>query len=65
MSAYDPTSKIRVAPLWVMRLISLFNPRMWFVAHLFASFGNHEDPFYAERTWRDLGKAGHHAGGLR
>ncbi len=53
---YDPNLKIRVAPLWMMRLVGLFNPRMRFVAHLFAYFGNHEDPFYAERTWRELGK---------
>ena len=53
---YDPTLKIRVAPLWVMRLIGLFNPKMRFVAHLFAYFGNHEDPFYAGRTWKELGK---------
>lgn len=53
---YDPTLKIRVAPLWVMRLIGLFNPKMRFVAHLFAYFGNHEDPFYAEATWKTLGK---------
>jgi len=53
---YDPTLKIRVAPLWVMRLIGLFNPRMRFVAHLLAYFGNYEDPFYARRTWKDLGK---------
>ena len=53
---YDPTLKIRVAPLWVMRLIGLFSPRMRFVAHLFAYFGNHEDPFYAAQTWKQLGK---------
>lgn len=53
---YDPTLKIRVAPLWVMRIVGLFNPRMRFVAHLFAYFGNHEDPFYADRTWKELGK---------
>ena len=53
---YDPTLKIRAAPLWVMRLIGVFNPRMRFVAHLFAYFGNHEDPFYAEQTWKELGK---------
>ena len=39
-----------------MRLIGVFNPRMRFVAHLFAYFGNHEDPFYAEQTWKELGK---------
>ena len=53
---YDPTLKIRVAPVWVMRIIGLFNPKMRFVAHLFAYFSNHEDPFYAERTWKELGK---------
>jgi uncharacterized protein YbjT (DUF2867 family) len=53
---YDPTLKIRIAPLWVMRLIGLFNPKMRFVARLFAYFGNHEDPFYAGQTWQALGK---------
>jgi uncharacterized protein YbjT (DUF2867 family) len=53
---YDPTLKIRVAPVWVMRLIGLFNPQVRFVAHLFSYFGNHEDPFYAWRTWKHLGK---------
>ena len=53
---YDPTLKIRVAPLWIMRMIGLFNPKMKFVAHLFAYFGDHEDPFYAEKIWQELGK---------
>lgn len=54
--SYDPRLKIRVAPLWVMRVIGLFNPKMKFVAHLFAYFGDHEDPFYAGETWKELGK---------
>ena len=53
---YDSSLKIRVAPLWVMRMIGLFNPKMKFVAHLFAYCGDHEDPFYAEETWQELGK---------
>ena len=53
---YDPTLKIRVAPLWVMKIIGFFNVKMRFVAHLFEYFGNHEDPFYAARTWQDLGR---------
>lgn len=53
---YDPTLKIRTAPLWVMKIIGFFNPKMKFVAHLFEYFGNHEDPFYAEQTWQELGK---------
>ena len=53
---HDPTLKTRVAPVWVMRVIGLFSPKMRFVAHLFAYFGNHEDPFYAGKTWEALGK---------
>jgi len=53
---YDPTLKIRIAPLWVIQALGLFSPRMKFVGHLFAYFANHEDPFYADRTWQDLGK---------
>ncbi|WP_116136034.1 SDR family oxidoreductase [Trinickia diaoshuihuensis] len=53
---YDPALKIRVAPLWVIKALGLVSPRMKFVAHLFAYFGNHEDPFYADGTWRELGK---------
>nr|WP_314262118.1 NAD(P)H-binding protein [uncultured Devosia sp.] len=53
---YDPTLKIRVAPLWVIRLIGLFNARMRFFGSLFAYFGDHEDPFYAAQTWQALGR---------
>lgn len=53
---YDPSMKIRIAPLWVIRIIGFFNPKMKFVAHLFAYFGDHEDPFYSAATWRELGK---------
>ncbi len=53
---YDPTLKIRIAPLWMIRALGFFSPRMKFVGHLFAYFGSHEDPFYADQTWRDLGK---------
>lgn len=56
IQSYDPALKLRIAPLWVIRIIGLFNTRMRFVGHLFAYFGSHEDPFYAERTWQELGK---------
>ena len=52
---YDPKLKIRVAPLWMIRALGLFSPRMKFAGHLFAYFGSHEDPVYAARTWQDLG----------
>ncbi|CAN0000620.1 unnamed protein product, partial [Phaeothamnion confervicola] len=53
---YDPSLKIRVAPLWIIKILALFSGKMRFLAHLFDYFGSHEDPCYAEATWRDLGK---------
>lgn len=53
---YDPTLKIRVLPLWVMRVMGIFSPKLRFFAQLFTYFGNHEDAFFADQTWKDLGK---------
>ncbi len=53
---YDPGLRLNVAPVWLIRLVSLFDKKMKFVAELFEYFGNHEDPFYAAQTWKDLGK---------
>jgi uncharacterized protein YbjT (DUF2867 family) len=53
---YDPGLRINVAPLWVIRMVSIFDKKMKFVGDLFEYFGNHEDPFYAAQTWKDLGR---------
>jgi len=66
---YDPTLKTRIVPLWLIQALGLFNPKMKFIGHLFAYFSRHEDPFYADETWRDLGRPmmtiEHFAKGLR
>jgi uncharacterized protein YbjT (DUF2867 family) len=54
--AYDPSLKIQSAPLWIIRGVGVFNPKMRFLAHMFAYFEKTEDSFLAEETWRDLGK---------
>lgn len=56
ISAYEPTLKIRAFPVWMVKLIGIFNPEMRFLAHMFAYFEKQEDPFYADATWRELGK---------
>jgi uncharacterized protein YbjT (DUF2867 family) len=53
---YDPTLKMRIVPLWIIRLLGIFNPKLRFVGHLFAYFSRLEDPFCADRTGQDLGK---------
>jgi uncharacterized protein YbjT (DUF2867 family) len=54
--AYDPNLKIQSAPLWIIRGIGVFNPKMRFLAHMFAYFEKTNDLFFAEETWQDLGK---------
>lgn len=53
---YDPTLKLRIVPLWIIQLLGIFSPKMRFIGHLFAYFSRHEDPLYADRTWKELGK---------
>ncbi|GMM50621.1 hypothetical protein DASB73_015790 [Starmerella bacillaris] len=53
---YDPTLSPRVGPLWMMKLIGIFSPKMKFLAHLFEYFGNNEEVFYSEETWEVFGK---------
>jgi len=53
---YDPSLTIQSAPLWIIRGIGIFNPKMRFLAHMFAYFEKTNDTFLAEETWRDLGK---------
>ncbi len=47
---YDPTLKIRAAPVWIMRAMGLCNPGRGLSRIYFAHLGFHEDPFYAAQT---------------
>ncbi len=53
---YDKTLKVKSFPLWMVKAIGLFNPKMKFLGHMFSYFDNTPDPFYADETWRELGK---------
>ena len=53
---YDTNLKVQIAPLWLVKLIGLFNSHMKFLGHLFSYFGKIPDPFYATETWQELGK---------
>jgi uncharacterized protein YbjT (DUF2867 family) len=53
---YDPNLKVQSFPLWLVKMMGLFDPKMKFMGHMFTYFDNTPDPFYATETWADLGK---------
>jgi uncharacterized protein YbjT (DUF2867 family) len=53
---YDKTLKVKSFPLWMVKAIGLFSPKMKFLGHMFSYFDNTPDPFYADETWQELGK---------
>lgn len=53
---YDQTLQVKSFPLWMVKVIGLFSPKMKFLGHMFSYFDNTPDPFYAEETWQELGK---------
>lgn len=56
VAVFDPRLKVKAFPVWMIRVIGLFNANMRFLAHMFAYFERQPDPFYADGTWRDLGR---------
>jgi uncharacterized protein YbjT (DUF2867 family) len=53
---YDTRLKVKSFPLWMVKAIGLFSPKMKFLGHMFSYFDQTPDPFYADETWQELGK---------
>ena len=53
---YDPKLKVKSFPLWLVKALGFFSPKMKFMGHMFNYFDNTPDPFYAAETWAELGK---------
>jgi uncharacterized protein YbjT (DUF2867 family) len=53
---YDTNLKVKSFPLWMVKALGIFSPKMKFMGHMFSYFDNTPDPFYAEETWAELGK---------
>lgn len=53
---YDTRLKVKSFPLWMVKVIGLFSPKMKFLGHMFSYFDQTPDPFYAAETWQELGK---------
>lgn len=53
---YDKMLTVKSFPIWMVKAMGLFIPKMKFMGHMFSYFGKTPDPFYAEETWAELGK---------
>lgn len=54
---YNPKLTVQSFPVWLVKGIGLFNPKMRFMGHMFDFFGQTEvEVFRAQDTWADLGK---------
>jgi uncharacterized protein YbjT (DUF2867 family) len=50
----NPTLKIQVTPLWMIKFLSIFSSKFKVLASLFSYFENDKEHYYAEHTWADL-----------
>jgi uncharacterized protein YbjT (DUF2867 family) len=48
--------KIRKTPLGVLKFLSVFSPRISYVANIITALNNYPEAFESSRTWGDLGK---------
>lgn len=53
---FNPRLKVQVIPLWLVRTLGIFVPKMSHLAELFGFYEKTKEAFYAEQTWKDLGK---------
>ncbi|MFN8347921.1 MAG: NAD(P)H-binding protein [Spirosomataceae bacterium] len=54
--SFNPRLKMQVLPVWSVRLLGTFLPKMAHLAELFSFYENTKEEFLAQKTWEDLGK---------
>ncbi len=55
-TSFNPHLKMQVLPLWIVKLMGFFSPKMRHLAELFDFYAQTNEAFYAQKTWTDLGK---------
>lgn len=55
-TSFNPRLKMQVLPLWIVKLMGIFSPKMSHLAELFGFYEQTNETFYAQKTWADLGK---------
>lgn len=51
-----PSLKLQVMPLWLVKFLGIFTPKMKYLGELFGFYEQTNEQFYAQNTWDDLGK---------
>ncbi len=55
-TSFNPRLKMQVLPLWMVRTIGVFAPKMAHLAELFGFYEKTNEVFLSQKTWQDLGK---------
>ena len=55
-TTFNPRLKMQVLPLWMVRILGIFTPKMAHLAELFGFYEKTKEVFLAIKTWEDLGK---------
>ncbi len=55
-AAFNPKLKSQILPVWLVKFIGIFAPKMRHLAELFGFYEKTNESFYAAQTWEDLGK---------
>lgn len=54
--SFNPRLKMQVMPVWMVRILGIFTPKMAHLAELFGFYEKTNEVFLATKTWDDLGK---------
>lgn len=55
-ASFNPRLKMQVMPLWLVRTLGIFSPKMSHLAQLFGFYEKTNEAFYAQITWNELGR---------
>ncbi|MCG8581413.1 MAG: hypothetical protein MI866_15930 [Bacteroidales bacterium] len=52
----SPKLNVQLTPVWVLKIVGLFNKEARLAAQIGSIFSNYKEEFRAEQTWKELGK---------
>ena len=55
-ATHNPNLKVQMAPIWLLRVIGLFNKDARLAAQMGSFFSNFKEEFKAAETWKELGE---------
>jgi uncharacterized protein YbjT (DUF2867 family) len=55
-NTHHPKLKVQLVPIYLLKIIGIFNKEARIAAQMGAFFSNYKEEFKAEQTWKELGK---------